>query len=192
MSMARRGTPMGELLSLRQAMDRLFEESFVRPRGYLGIEGQGGHGMPLDVYATRDALVVEAALPGVKPDDVDITLTGDTLTISATSAEERSSEDQGVLYQEIRRGAVSRSLTLPENLKADQAAASFENGILRLQIPRAEEAKPRQIRISPTNDAAHARTVSPHPDQGSQSRLGTESQGTESPGGSTRAGGEEG
>ena len=176
MSMARRGSPMGELLSLRQAMDRLFEESYVRPRGggHLGIEGQGGQGMPLDVYATREALVVEAALPGVKPDDVEITVTGDTLTISATSAEERRSEDQGVLYQEIRRGSMSRALTLPENLKADEAQASFENGILRLHIPRAEQARPRQIRISPTNDAGNARSVSPGSDQGNESTSGGE------------------
>ena len=159
MSMARRGSPAGELLSLRQAMDRLFEESFVRPRGLGGTESTLG--IPLDIYATRDALVVEAALPGVKPDDVEMTVTGDTLTISASSADEHRSEEAGVLYQEIRRGSMSRTVTLPENLKADEATASFENGILRLQIPKAEQARPRQIRISPTNDAANARTVSP-------------------------------
>ena len=159
MSMARRGSPAGELLSLRQAMDRLFEESFVRPRGGGGTESNLA--IPLDIYATRDALVVEAALPGVKPDDVEMTVTGDTLTISASSADERRSEEAGVLYQEIQRGAMSRTVTLPENLKADEATASFEHGILRLQIPKAEQARPRQIRISPTNDAANARTVSP-------------------------------
>jgi HSP20 family protein len=159
MSMSRRPSPVGELLSLRQAMDRLFEESFVRPRAVSGIEG--GQPMPLDIYATQDALVVEAALPGVRPEDVDITVTGDTLTISASSSEERSSDDAGVLYQEIRRGSMSRTVTLPDNLKADEATASFENGIIRLEIPKAEEARPRQIRISPSTDASTARTVSP-------------------------------
>ena len=159
MSMARRPSPVGELLSLRQAMDRLFEESFVRPRGASGTEGV--QAMALDIYATGDALIVEAALPGVRPEDVDITITGDTLTINATSADERRSDEAGVVYQEIRRGATSRTVTLPDNLKTDEATASFENGILRLQIPRAEQAKPRQIRISASHDGQNARTVSP-------------------------------
>src|SRR3954471_3891335 len=114
MSMIRRNSPFGELLSLRQAMDRLFEESFVRPRGGdLGAET----GMPLDVYMTDDALVVEAALPGVRPEDVEITVLGDALTVTASNQSEQRTERNGYLYQEVRRGAFSRSLTLPNNVK---------------------------------------------------------------------------
>lgn len=175
MSMVRRPSPFGELLSLRQAMDRLFEESYVRPRSLNGLES--GQTMPLDIYTTEDALVVEAALPGVKPDDVDITVTGDTLTINTTQSEERRSENEGVVYQEIRRGSQSRTVTLPDNLKSDQATASFEHGILRLSIPKAEEARPRQIRITPTTDGSNARTVSAtaSTDSGSQNGSDTES-----------------
>jgi HSP20 family protein len=156
MSMVRWTSPFGELLSLRQAMDRLFEESYVRPRSWGTSDGNG---LPLDVYATPDAIVVEAALPGVKPDDVDITITGDTLTISGSSAEQRERTDEGVLYREIRRGTFSRTVTLPSDVKSDGATASFENGILRLSIPKAENAKPRQIKISPTSDAPATRAV---------------------------------
>ncbi len=145
MTLIRRTSPFGELLSLRQAMDRLFEDSFIRP----GALGDGPNALPLDVYSTDDAVVVEAALPGVKPEDVDISVLGDTLTISANSASERSTEEGGYAYREIRRGAFSRSLTLPGGLNADQATANFEHGMLRLSIPKAEEAKPRQIRINP-------------------------------------------
>jgi HSP20 family protein len=145
MTLIRRTSPMGEMISLRQAMDRLFEDSLVRPRaGYWSDE----HQLALDIRTTPDTLVVEAALPGVKPDDVDISVLGDTLTISASTREEQSSTEEGYAYREIRRGSFSRTVTLPGALKTDAATASFENGILRLSIPKAEEAKPRQIKIS--------------------------------------------
>lgn len=145
MTLIRRTSPFGELLSLRQAMDRLMEDSFVRPKpGLMADE----HSLALDLYTTPDALVVEAALPGVKPEDVNVSLLGDQLTINATSNEERSSDEDGQSYREIRRGSFSRTVTLPTGINADGAQASFDNGLLRLRIPRAEEAKPRQIPIT--------------------------------------------
>jgi len=152
MSLVRRTSPWGDMLSLRQAMDRLFEESFVRPRSFL-LETIEGHGPPLDAHETADELVVEAALPGVKPDDVEIMVSGDTLTISGKTSFETKTEERDYLFHEIRRGSFSRSVTLPANLRADRAKAHFEHGILRLAIPKAEEAKPRQIRITTTGDA---------------------------------------
>jgi HSP20 family protein len=155
MTLVRRPSPFGELVSLRQAMDRLFEDSFVRPtwtaRGWAFGEGAS---LPLDVSRDGNALHVEAALPGVKPEDVQITVENGTLTISAVSREENTQKnDQGeVLVQEIRRGSVSRSITLPTALEPDKANATFDNGVLRLDIPIAETVKPRQIRITPTTD----------------------------------------
>ena len=143
MTLIRRSSPFGELLSLRQAMDRLFEDSFIRP----GALTDSGNSLPLDVYSTDDAIVIEAALPGVKPEEVDIQVLGDTLTISASNATERSADESGYSYREIRRGTFTRSLTLPGGVNADQAKASFEHGMLRLAIPKAAEAKPRQIKI---------------------------------------------
>ncbi len=153
-----RRSPFGELLSLRQAMDRLFEDSFVRPRDW-GTSAEGGT-LPLDIYATKDALVVRAALPGMKPEDVDITLTGDTLTISGTFREEREGNGEGgYVFQELRRGTFTRTVTLPTDLQSDKATAAFENGLLTLSIPKSEQAKPRQIRITPTTDAASTQRV---------------------------------
>ena len=86
MTLVRRSSPFGELVSLRQAMDRLFEDSFVRPNRWAGQTGESF--LPLDVRATPDSLVVEAALPGVKPEDVDLTIEDGTLTITAKTAEE--------------------------------------------------------------------------------------------------------
>ena len=151
MTLVRRTSPLGELVSLRQAMDRLFEDSFVRPRGW-GIAAELGGTLPLDVTNTADALVVEAALPGVRPDDVDITVEDGTLTIRAESTDEREETQGEAIVKEIRRGSMSRTVTLPTGLEADKATATFEHGVLRLTFPRAEAVKPRQIRISPTID----------------------------------------
>ena len=151
MTLVRRTSPLGELVSLRQAMDRLFEDSFVRPRGW-GFPSEMGASLPLDVTNTADALVVEAALPGIRPEDVEITVEDGTLTIQAQSKDERRETEGETLISEIRRGSMSRTVTLPTGLEPDKATATFENGVLRLTFPRAEAVKPRQIRISPTID----------------------------------------
>jgi HSP20 family protein len=151
MTLVRRTSPLGELVSLRQAMDRLFEDSFVRPRGW-GFPTEMGATLPLDVTNTADALVVEAAMPGIRPEDVEITVEDGTLTIHAESKDERRETEGETLISEIRRGSMSRTVTLPTGLEHDKATATFENGVLRLTFPRAEAVKPRQIRISPTID----------------------------------------
>jgi HSP20 family protein len=152
MTISRRPSPFGELLSLRQAMDRLFEDSFVRPRGGWAQAADGGAPLPLDVSTTTDELRVEAALPGVRPDDVEITVENGTLTIRGSHREERTDGEGEYLVQEIRRGEFSRSMTLPTGLEPDRAEAKFEDGVLTLRIPRAEQVKPRQIRISATSN----------------------------------------
>jgi HSP20 family protein len=153
MTLMRRSNPFGEFLSLRQAMDRLFEESFIRPRSVFTGDGDGEFGIPLDVSSTTDALVIEAALPGVKPEDVEVSLLGDTLTINGSSSTERESEESGYMYREVRRGRFSRTVTLPSAVDTDKAVATFENGMLRLTIPKAEAAKPRQIHVAIGGDA---------------------------------------
>jgi HSP20 family protein len=152
MSIVRRTSPFGEMLSLRQAMDRLFEDSIVRPRS-LVFDPAESPWLPLDIHTTPDALVVEAAMPGVKPEDVEVTVTGDTLTISGSTSAESQHEERGYLLREIRRGSFSRTVTLPADLRTEAATAGFEHGMLRLSIPKAEAAKPRQIRITPTTES---------------------------------------
>jgi HSP20 family protein len=159
MTMTRRPSPFGELLSLRLALDRLFEDSFVRPMGW----GNGSFeaGLPVDVTTTTDELVVEAQLPGIKPEDVDITIENGTLQIRAEIASDRQDGEGDYLVREIRRGTVSRTIGLPNGLQADKADATFENGVLKLRIPKAEEVKPRQIRITPGNGSqSDQRTLS--------------------------------
>ena len=144
MAIIRRAGSFGDLLSLRQAMDQLFEESFVKPGTWQFGEGQM---VPIDVRATGDEIVVEANLPGVKPEEVEITMEGNTLTISGDTSGSLP-EREGLLLQEIRRGRFVRTLNLPEGLEPDKAVATFEDGVLTLRIPKAEVVKPRQIKIT--------------------------------------------
>lgn len=150
MTIVRRPSPFGELMSLRSAMDRLFEDSFVRRP--LGQGFDSSLGLPLDVTRTADALVVEAALPGIKPEDVDITVEDGTLSIRGEFRDERKEGEGETLVSEIRRGTVARAIALPTGLEPDKASATFEHGVLTLRIPKAESVKPRQIRISPSID----------------------------------------
>jgi HSP20 family protein len=138
--------PFTDLMSLRQAMDRLFEDSFVRP--YRALEGLGEVAEPaLDIYQKPDEVVVEAALPGVKAEDVYIDITGDTLTIRGESRAEQEVKREDYLYQERRYGAFSRSVVLPSGVKSDKAEATMEDGVLTLTIPKAEEVKPKAIKV---------------------------------------------
>src|SRR6476620_2073846 len=129
MTIIRRPTPLGELISLRNTMGRLFDDTFGRPRsGWLTPKPS----VAVDIHSTADSVVVEAALPGVKPDDVNISVLGETLTITANLVSDAQKREDGFSYREIRRGSFSRTVTLPKNLKTDEATATFENGLLRL------------------------------------------------------------
>jgi HSP20 family protein len=147
--------PLGEMVSLRSAMDRLFEDSFVSPLTWRTIGG-GSDSLapPIDVHETADEIVVTASLPGMKADDVEITMTGQTLTMRGEFRADDKIEKDQYLYRERRFGSFSRTVQLPVRVEGDQAQASFTDGILRLSIPKAEEVKPRQIRINASTNGA--------------------------------------
>jgi HSP20 family protein len=148
--------PLGEMVSLRSAMDRLFEDSFVSPLTWRTIGSSETLTPPIDVHETADELVVTAALPGIKADDVEITMTGQTLTLRGEfKADEEVTREQ-YLYRERRYGSFSRTLQLPVRVQGDRAQATFEDGVLALHIPKAEEVKPRQIRIAANGNGAEA------------------------------------
>ena len=161
MTIARRPSPFGELMTLRQAMDRLFDDDYRPFRWMSG--GLDGPALPLDVTTTEDAVTIEAALPGIKPEDVDITVENGTVRISGKTADERKADEGSYVLQEIRRGSFSRTVTLPNGLEPDKATATFEHGILRLEIPKAEQLKPRQIKISAVSEGNGRRTSEDRP-----------------------------
>lgn len=142
-----RWQPLSDLISLRQAMDRLFEDSFVRPSRLVTTLGETAS-PALDIHQTTSEIVVKAALPGVKVEDISIDITGDTLTIKGESKAEQEIKKEDYLYQERRYGKFSRSVVLPDGLKTDKAEATMEDGILTLIIPKAEEVKPKTIKVT--------------------------------------------
>lgn len=138
---------LSELPSLRQAIDRLFDESFVRPAEWLTIRPEGIFAPPIDAYATKDEFVVKVALPGIKPEKVETTIEGDTLTIHGTYEVKEEKEEVGYLFRELARGEFRRSVVLPVGLRTEAAEATFEHGVLTLHIPKLEEVKPRRIEV---------------------------------------------
>jgi HSP20 family protein len=146
MTQLTRWEPFRDLISLREAMDRLFDESVVRPRGAALARRVAGT-LAVDMYETDEDVVVKASVPGIDPEDLDISITGDTLTIRGESRAEEEIEEADYIYRERRYGAFSRSLTIPTSVEADEADADFEDGILTLRLPKAEEVKPKAIKV---------------------------------------------
>jgi HSP20 family protein len=141
-----RWDPFREAVSLRDAMNTLLQDSFVRPGG---MPGQAGYStMPLDVGETENEFVVKAALPGVKPDDVQITVHGDTLTIRGECQAEEEKKGEQWHLRERRFGSFQRSVALATPVDSEKAQAHFEHGVLTLTLPKSEAAKPRQIKVN--------------------------------------------
>jgi HSP20 family protein len=137
-----RWDPFRELMDMRRSWDRLFDDNFFAP------VSQNGHTAPLvDLYQTDQEVHVKAALPGVKPEDVDIQINGDTLTIRAEMKQEEEKEEATYHLREQRYAAYARSVLLPSPVVADKAQAEVKDGILHLTLPKAEEAKAKVIKV---------------------------------------------
>jgi len=136
--------PFREAVTLREAMDRLFEDSFV-PSGRREGAGERTFRLPLDAYVTQDEIVVTANMPGVKPEDVEITLEGDTLTIKGVRP--GPIENVDYVLQERPYGRFQRTLNINIPVDADKAEAKYEHGLLTLSIPKAEAVKPKTIAV---------------------------------------------
>ncbi len=141
-----RWEPFRELVSLREAMDRIFEESSVRPRVRM-LTPRGTRGLAVDMYETDDAVVVKSTVPGIAAQDLDISITGDTLTIQGETEAEEEIKEKNYFCRERRYGSFSRSLTIPVQIEAGKAEAVFENGVLTLTLPKTEEIKPQTIKV---------------------------------------------
>jgi HSP20 family protein len=138
-----RWEPAREMMTLREAMDRLFDDAFTRP---LGLSGQST--VPaIDMYETTDEVVVKAAIPGFKADDVQINVTGEVLSIHGEMHQEEESKEKAWQMREQRWGTFERSIALPTQVVAGSAKAEFEDGMLTITLPKAEESRPKTISI---------------------------------------------
>jgi HSP20 family protein len=143
-----RWNPVRDMVSLREAMDRLFEDSFVRPRSWLSpVEGVST--LALDVLENDDDVTVRASVPGLKPEDIEISVRGETLTIKGETKDEKEEKSGNYHLRERRYGAFQRSIVLPTLVNADKAQAEFEQGVLTLTLPKVEAVKPKSIKIKP-------------------------------------------
>lgn len=148
MATLNRWSPFEDTLSLRDAMNRLFEDSFVAPAS---MARPGSLGVDMNVYEHANGFTVEACVPGLKAEDIDITLQDNVLTISGEFQQEKPAEGTTTHRTERRYGRFSRSVALPTMVKSDAVNANLENGILHLEIPKAEEVKPRKISVQVSN-----------------------------------------
>jgi len=141
-----RWDPFESLIPLREAMNRLFEESFIGPRFELFTFG--GRTFPIDVYEAQDhkSYVIEASLPGFKPEEITITAEGNALTIKAVKQEEKKVEKEAYVRRERYEGEMTRTVELPA-FNAEGVEATFEHGILTLHIPKAQEVQPKHIPV---------------------------------------------
>jgi HSP20 family protein len=137
-----RWEPIRELNSMRDSMDRLLEDSFLRPFSSAMWDGTA---MSMDMYQTDDAVVVKTALPGIRPEDVQVSVANGVLTIRGELKEEKEEIEKTYHLRERRYGSCSRSVALPIQANVDKATADFEDGVLTLTLPKAEEAKAKTI-----------------------------------------------
>jgi len=138
-----RWEPAREMMSLRDAMDRLFDDAFTRP-----LSIRDSWTVPaIDMFQTDDEIVVKAALPGIKSDEVQINVTGEVLTLKGEVNQDQEVKEKAWHIREQRFGSFERSVALPTEVVADKAKAEFENGILTITLPKAEEVKPKTITV---------------------------------------------
>jgi HSP20 family protein len=153
-----RWDPWQEMMSLREAMNRLLEESVLPPSRVLGITGPETGQLtthearllgtpPLDIQDQNDAFLVSASLPGIRPEDVRIEARGNQVTLSGQIREEQQTERANYLLRERRIGQFSRTFTLPSEVSPEAAQATYANGILTLRLPKSETGRSRQIPI---------------------------------------------
>ena len=145
MTLIRRQSPFADLVSFRDAMERLFDDRLFPPIWL--ASGDRVVAPPLDLYTTPAAIVAKVALPGVKLDDVDISIADDLVTITGSFKEEQEISEAGYLRKELSRGSFGRSFSLPTAVKAEDAKASFKDGLLTLTLPKAEEVMPKHVKV---------------------------------------------
>jgi HSP20 family protein len=144
---------LSDVVALRDSFDRVFSETFGPSQTLWSRSGNGStvaQPLPLDVYATDDHAVILAAAPGMRPEDVEVTVHQNTVTISGKIGNVGDAEDaKGATWfvHELSSGSYRRSITLPFPINADQVEATFDYGMIRIVAPKAEQAKPRKIAV---------------------------------------------
>src|SRR5215469_13961314 len=133
-----------EMVSLREAMDRLFEDSFISPRN---IAQWGGRGAAANLFETPEGFILQVPMPGVNPDEVEITAQQDTLTLK-WQTKLNVPQNATVHWNSFSTGQFQQSFTLPAPINSERAEADYTNGVLTLNLPRAEHVKARTVKVT--------------------------------------------
>jgi HSP20 family protein len=152
-----RWEPLREMAEMRRNMDRMmerfFDEPFFANFATWTPRENGAWSLPLDLAEDAESYVVKASLPGINPDEIEITLTDNVLTIKGENKEESESKESNWHVRERRYGSFMRSVTLPAPIEADKVEATNEHGVLTLRLPKAEAVKPKKIVVKTTVNA---------------------------------------
>jgi HSP20 family protein len=140
-----RWDPIREMMTLRRAMDRMFEDPFFNQQGEW--EQQVSWNLAVDVAENQDEYLVKASLPGINPDDIEITYNNNILTIRGEIKEEEERKGETYHLRERRFGSFNRTLSLPTPIKPDAIEARYDAGVLTLRVPKTEEVKPKRIEV---------------------------------------------
>jgi len=144
-----RWDPFAEFAGLNRALDRTF---WGLGQGHVR---QYNLTFPVDLSETEDQVTVKAMLPGVRPEDVEISVNDGILIVKGHARNEEKTEGENYYRQEIRYGAFSRSIPLPSRVNHEQADAEFKDGILTVKLPKAEEVRPKEIKIKASGEASN-------------------------------------
>ena len=143
-------SPLRDFMTLRDGMDRLFEDRWVSPGSWMTWSPTSTSYLALDVYESSDDIVVRAVVPGAEPDDIDVQFQGGVLTIRANTVETVIPDGASWLVHEVLAGEYLRQVTLPRTVDPEKARSTYEQGVLTLTLPKTADAKPKQIRIGST------------------------------------------
>ena len=150
--------PFRDLRTLQEEVNRLFSTNLTRAFGDEGI-GRGAWAPSVDIYENKDQIVLEAELPGMKQEDFDLSIENNVITLRGERKFEKTDETDNYHRVERSYGAFTRSFTLPPTVSAEGATAEYNNGVLRVTLPKREETKARRIQVSGTDSGASQKTI---------------------------------
>jgi|PlaIllAssembly_1097288.scaffolds.fasta_scaffold05637_2 HSP20 family protein len=143
-----RWNPWNELVSLRERMNRMFEDSLFRPERHEDGVGLGAWSPAVDMFEKDDKFVIKAELPGLDKKDVNVDLQNGVLTLKGERKHESEVKEENFYRREMSYGKFMRSFRLPADVDADKIRAEFQNGLLTVEVPKPEEHKPKQIKVN--------------------------------------------
>ena len=150
--------PFRDLRTLQEEVNRLFSTNMSRSFGDEGI-GTGAWAPSVDIYENKDQIVLEAELPGMKQEDFDLSIENNVLTLRGERKFEKTDESDNYHRVERSYGAFTRSFTLPQTVSAEGATAEYNNGVLRVTLPKREETKARRIQVTGSEAGTQQKTI---------------------------------